>query len=77
MTSIFCDIKIMAKVTKEMDLINILKNTSNIVYTLPIIGVKINCLSSNNIEKLPVDAINLSRYELWWKTLAGDLKDFF
>lgn len=77
MTSIFCDIKIMAKVTKEMDLINILKNTSNIVYTLPIIGVKINCLSSNTIGKLPVDAINLSRYELWWKTLAGDLKDFF
>lgn len=76
MTSIFCDIKIMAKVTKEMDLINILKNTSNIVYTLHR-GVKINCLSSNNIGKLPVDAINLSRYELWWKTLAGDLKDFF
>lgn len=67
----------MAKVAKEMDLINILKNTSNIVYTLPIICVKINCLSSNTIGKLPVDAINLSRYELWWKTLAGDLKDFF
>lgn len=67
----------MAKVAKEMDLINILKNTSNFVYTLPIIGVKINCLSSNTIGKLPVDAINLSRYELWWKTLAGDLKDFF
>lgn len=32
MTSIFCDIKIMAKVTKEMDLIIILKNTSYIVY---------------------------------------------
>lgn len=77
MTSIFCDIKIMAKVTKEMDLIIILKNTSYIVYTLPIIGVKINCLSLNNIGKLPVDAINLSRYELWWKTLEGDLKDFF
>lgn len=40
MTSIFSDIKIMAKVAKEMDLIIILKNTSYIVYTIPIIGVK-------------------------------------
>lgn len=75
----FCDIKIMAKVAKEMDLINILKKylIRYIVYTVPTIGVKINCLSLNNIGKLPVDAINLSRYELWWKTLEGDLKDFF
>lgn len=77
MISIFCDIKIMVKVIKEMDFINILKNILNIVYILFIIGVKINCLFLNNIGKLFVDVINLLRYEFWWKILVGDLKDFF
>lgn len=69
----------MAKVAKEMDLINILKKY--LIYCIHCTYnrciKKKNCLYSNNIGKLPVDAINLSRYELWWKTLEGDLKDFF
>lgn len=46
----------MAKIEQKKDLIIILKNTSYIVYTIPIIGVEINCLYLNNIGKL--DAIN-------------------
>lgn len=56
----------MAKVAKEMDLINILKKY--LIYCIHCTYnrciKKKNCLYSNNIGKLPVDAINLSRYEL-------------
>lgn len=77
---IFCDIKIMVKVVKEMDFINILKKY--FIYCIyciynRCIKKKKNCLYLNNVGKLFVDVINLLRYEFWWKILEGDLKDFF